>query len=355
MPVCCRCNGSGHCKTCSCVKSGKPCLDCLPSRNGHCNNNNETHTSTNSEHHPPMLLPPIPPSLATTATLDSPRYLAEATTPSPNMDMLDAILDDVTPDTHALALPSFKPMSCLNCTWGDLSGQEFSDAIDNAYSQMVHWRPNLFKVPSGTSGKHLVAELARLFEAFAAESAFEAFAVKAAMTLPALVLQEGKAIQKSLNVSLSSRRDVKDDATTARKFSQLMMEGRVRAALQLLTKETRSGLLSLDEVISDGSGKTVRDVLEDKHPDPEPIHADAILNEDTTNADFPPILFDSITAEVIRSSALHTEGSAGPSGVDARFTVLITVFPIILRTTSPIPTGRTPGHLSSGTRTRCRM
>ena len=210
-------------------------------------------------------------------------------------------------------------------------------------------RPNLFKVPSGASGKHFITELARLFEAFAAKSAFEAFAMKAAMTLPALVLQkphamskardhvsclqscltlwqmgdiaellqEGKAIQKSLNVSLSSRRDVKDDAITARTFSQLMMEGRVRTALQLLTKETRSGLLSLDEVISDGSGKTVRDILEDKHPDPEPIHADAILNEDTTNADFHPILFDSITAEVIPSSALHTEGSAGPSGVDA--------------------------------------
>jgi len=32
---------------------------------------------------------------------------------------------------------------------------------------------------------------------------------------------------------------------------------------------------------------------------------------------FHPILFDSITADVIRTSALHTEGSAGPSGVDA--------------------------------------
>ena len=140
MPVCCRCNGSGRCKACSCVKSGKPCLDCLPSRNGHCNNN-ETLTSAGPEHHPPMLLPPIPPSLATPATpatLDSPHYLAEANTPSLDMDMRDAILDDATPDAHARALPLFKPMSCLNCTWGDLSGQEFSDAIDNAYSQMVH-------------------------------------------------------------------------------------------------------------------------------------------------------------------------------------------------------------------------
>ena len=61
-----------------------------------------------------------------------------------------------------------------------------------------------------------------------------------------------------------------------------MMEGRVRAALQLLTNESRSGLLSLEEVVSDGSGRTVRDVLEEKHPDPEPAHADTILNEQMT-------------------------------------------------------------------------
>ena len=96
-----------------------------------------------------------------------------------------------------------------------------------------------------------------------------------------------------------------------------MMQGKTRAALQLLTKETRSGALSLDEVISDGSGKTVRDILEDKHPDPVPAHADAILNEDMTNADFYPIIFDSITAKAIRNFAPHTNGSAGPSGVDA--------------------------------------
>ena len=46
------------------------------------------------------------------------------------------------------------------------------------------------------------------------------------------------------------------------------------------------------------------------------MHADAILNENAANTDFHPILFEGITAEVIRSSVLHTEGSAGPSGLD---------------------------------------
>ena len=106
-------------------------------------------------------------------------------------------------------------------------------------------------------------------------------------------------------------------AKAARKFSKLMMEGKVRAALRLLTKRMESGPLCLDEVTEDGSGKTVRETLEEKHPEANPVQPEAILNESLTSEDFHPILFDSITAEVIRNSALHTEGAAGPSGLDA--------------------------------------
>ena len=46
-----------------------------------------------------------------------------------------------------------------------------------------------------------------------------------------------------------------------------------------------------------------------------------------TSVDFHPILFDNITAEIIRNSALHTAGAAGPSGVNAlRWRRLCTAF-----------------------------
>ena len=138
-----------------------------------------------------------------------------------------------------------------------------------------------------------MAELARLF---ATEFALKATA-KAAMTLPALVphakskvkehiacvrrrlllwekgdiselLKEGRAIQWSMRASKLPR-NASDDAKMARTFSNLMMEGNVRAALQLLTKGTESGLLRLDDVVEE-SGKTVRDILKDKHPHSEP-------------------------------------------------------------------------------------
>ena len=42
--------------------------------------------------------------------------------------------------------------------------------------------------------------------------------------------------------------------------------------MKLLSDNSDTGLLNLDEIIDDTSGKTVRDVLEDKHPDPSPAH-----------------------------------------------------------------------------------
>ena len=91
-------------------------------------------------------------------------------------------------DTPVSWVPYFKPVSCEKSAWQDLTGLEFSAAIDDVYIQIVHWRKNLFELPSGASGKRFVAELARIFQAFAMELTFEAFAIKAAMTKPALIL-----------------------------------------------------------------------------------------------------------------------------------------------------------------------
>lgn len=77
-------------------------------------------------------------------------------------------------------------------------------------------------------------------------------------------------IQSHLRSSFGGHPD-HDNEKLARTFSKLMMEGRVRAALRLATN-THTGLFSLDEMISDNSRKTVRDVLEEKHPEPKPAH-----------------------------------------------------------------------------------
>lgn len=52
------------------------------------------------------------------------------------------------------------------------------------------------------------------------------------------------------------------EASTARRFSKMMIEGRMRTAL---SDNSDTGLLGPKT-----SCKTVRDVLEEKHPDPRP-------------------------------------------------------------------------------------
>ena len=59
----------------------------------------------------------------------------------------------------------------------------------------------------------------------------------------------------------------------------------------------------------------MKDILADKHPPGKPAHPDAIINEPLP--DVHPVLFEPLDAAMIRSAALHTNSSAGPSGLDA--------------------------------------
>ena len=60
------------------------------------------------------------------------------------------------------------------------------------------------------------------------------------------------------------------------------------------------------------------DALLEKHPAKQPAFPDIILMNNSTPPTPYPMIFDSIDASTIRAAALHTDGSAGPSGIDAR-------------------------------------
>ena len=60
------------------------------------------------------------------------------------------------------------------------------------------------------------------------------------------------------------------------------------------------------------------DALLEKHPAKQPASPDIILINSSTPPTPHPIIFDSIDASTIRAAALHTDGSASPSGIDAR-------------------------------------
>ena len=101
-----------------------------------------------------------------------------------------------------------------------------------------------------------------------------------------------------------------------------MMKGNTNSALRYLSRNTSGGVLKLEDMVPETliDGETMlrstRDILLDKHPSGKNLVADTLL----TNNSAPiinPIVFDSLDADAIRQASLHTQGAAGPSGVDA--------------------------------------
>ena len=234
MP-CCRCNRTGSCKGCACVKAGIPCTNCLPSKLGSCVNSphNSSRIQQPSTEFIPINapLPTGPPasdadaasitiSAISTSASDADAAAASITiSGGGDHDGGDHDVDycensrpestDLDPSstrcTHSVTdtresvceLPPYDATTDPHFVWGELDGETFAHSVDCCYAEIVHWRRNLFKIPSGKSGKSFVRELTRLFRAFGDNSALECVALKAAMVLPALLLQKPHARSKA--------------------------------------------------------------------------------------------------------------------------------------------------------------
>ena len=246
-------------------------------------------------------------------------------------------------DDNVAPLPPFSKSPEIPFCWGEVDGVSFSTDLNKIYDEIVHWKKNVFKVPSGKAGTAFVRELSRLFRAFADSSALEGVALKAAMTMPALLLQKPFPSSKSrdhvqrldhrlqlwkdgnLNALLSEGRTIQGQLkgvsprryeSLSRKFANLMMEGKVRAALRLLS-ESSGDVLPLDMVVNPDDNETVHDILLKKHPSRQPPKAGALVTPDLPSSEPHPVLFDGIDGQLIHKTVLKMDGAAGPSGLDA--------------------------------------
>ena len=199
----------------------------------------------------------------------------------------------------------------------------------------------MFQVPTGRHGKAFVTELAHLFRAYAEATAYESIAMKATTVMCLLLLHkphrtskakdhahclqrrleswkagdidtllgEGRTIQQRIQTSNQSPNQTK---RLARSFAKLMLEGKTKAALRLITEQDKGGFLHLNNVVQIGSAEpqTVLDILRQKHPVSQPAHPDALLQAPDTPNTVHSVLYDRIDAAAIRSAA-------GPSAIDA--------------------------------------
>ena len=64
-----------------------------------------------------------------------------------------------SPREKVLELPAFLPATVSTFTWGSCDSTTFNNLLNGAYGEVVHWRPNLFKVVFGKEGNPLFLNL----------------------------------------------------------------------------------------------------------------------------------------------------------------------------------------------------
>ena len=187
--------------------------------------------------------------------------------------------------------------------------------------------------------------MARLLFAFEQDNPLERIVLKAAMILPALLLQRPSPKSRSkdhtkflqerlakwkegafdelleecrtIQARLTNRHWAKGESgRTASTFEKLVSEGNIKAATRMITEQGSSGPIPLSHLQSDG--RTTKDHLHDKHPDPNPISSEALYEGPVRSSLNHPVIFTAITAETIRRTIQQMSGTAGPSGLDVR-------------------------------------
>ncbi|MCH2405735.1 MAG: hypothetical protein MK200_06040, partial [Nitrosopumilus sp.] len=213
------------------------------------------------------------------------------------------------------------------------------DQIMSAYESVIKWRKNIFQIPKGNSGKLFVAEITNLIDAWCDNSNRREFAFYAIAVMPHLLLQktynrvkakenketlirrlemwkigkidelfrEGEALQNRLPKIPKYDNSI---AEIAKRFKNLVVAGKINAALRLLDNNNNSVTGAVLPINDD-----TYTLLSEKHPNAEPKFQNMLLEGPIKNVE--AAIFDSITPELIQQVSLKTKGSAGPSLMDA--------------------------------------
>ena len=101
-----------------------------------------------------------------------------------------------------------------------------------------------------------------------------------------------------------------NDEHTVRVFTRLMLRGQVRSAVRWMTERSSSGGILDPSTPVDTHGKTVLDVLKEKHPEPREATEKAFL----LCEDLKPLVDVDLTAAHVEKVARLIQGCVGPGG-----------------------------------------
>ena len=81
--------------------------------------------------------------------------------------------------------------------WGRYDSYQFEENLSLVYEKIVHWKKNLFLLPSRRAEKQFIEETTKLMNEWLHDSTLKDITFKAAMIMPSLLLQ--KPFQKKKN------------------------------------------------------------------------------------------------------------------------------------------------------------
>lgn len=221
--------------------------------------------------------------------------------------------------------------------WGSHTDPELAILFKSIYEELVHWRKDLFKLPSGAAGKRYLQMKTQLIESWCeGKQPVCEVALKIVMVMPGILLQKPckkttakqhtEYLNKRLNLWESGDFDTllreargiqermkknkhkfQDPDHINRIFTRHMLQGKVHAALRVLQKSSASGIAEMSE-------DTMRE-LEKLHPIAEQAAGITLIGGEIPY--FDPVIFSNIDEASISKAALKTRGAAGPSGLDA--------------------------------------
>ena len=143
--TCCRCNRTGRCQNCACVKRGQPCQSCLPQRLGNCANTVQTQPSAlhpalaNTSTQPSSLTlnrgpeSPLSNLLSTSDTFTIPHGLLLSSRPSSSVTTIPETPPRSSAPENEPVLPRFTPMADPVFTWGEQDSTQFTDTLNATY------------------------------------------------------------------------------------------------------------------------------------------------------------------------------------------------------------------------------
>ena len=238
----------------------------------------------------------------------------------------------------ASAPPTFQEAKeRMNVKWGksQKTQEELAKNVRLAVEAIPYWRRNLFTIPSGAIGKQIATIMTDLLQKWTLKSDWEKIALDAATVFLPLILQRSgtkvnaKEAKNTITQRLEKWRDGdiagllkkaqmhqdrlrKSTAQhtpqhAAKIFARLILQGKVKAALRMLSEGGSGG-------VAQSSPEILQKLIE-KHPAAQNPDPDALLP-----GHFHPVpssLFDALNGDVIQNVAMNSKGSAGPYGMDA--------------------------------------